>query len=369
MKNSGRQPRHEKAVNLALQGGGSHGAFTWGVLDRMFEEDRLWIEGISGTSAGAMNAVVASQGMYDAGAAGARVALESFWRDVSKGGQAGILQRTPFDKLTGNWSMDMNPGYVWMDLMSRVASPYDLNPFNYNPLRDIVKRHVDFEKINAERDMEIFISATNVETGRARVFHRHELSLDVVMASACLPSLFKAVEIDGVPYWDGGFMGNPVLFPLIDNSPSPDILIVQINPLRRPGTPKRAHEIQNRINEITFNASMLRDLRTIELVDGLLDRGALSEDDFRRVYMHMINDACDDMLEMGASSKLNSEWQFLLHLRDIGRASADRWLNAHFDDLEQRSTMNLDVMFDSVGDAHEQNLLTLPLKRKKKKRA
>lgn len=362
MKGKGRQKRHEKSINLALQGGGSHGAFTWGVLDRMFEEDRLWIEAISGTSAGAMNAVVAAHGMYDNGATGAREALEEFWRAVSRAGQSSPLKRTPFDMLMGNWSLDSNPGYMWMDLMSRVASPYDLNPFNVNPLRDVVEDFVDFDKVSGENDMGIFISATNVETGRARVFHRDEITLDVVMASACLPFLFKAVEIDGVPYWDGGYMGNPVLFPFIDYSASSDILIVQINPLRRPGAPTSARDIQNRVNEITFNASLLRDLRAIQLIDRLIEQGALSDEDYRRVNLHMIDDGCDEMLNMGASSKLNSEWAFLTHLRNIGRDAADRWLRQHFDDIEARSTLNLTEMFDDFGAPSRENTLKLTSK-------
>ncbi len=359
MKGKGRQKRHEKSINLALQGGGSHGAFTWGVLDRMFEEDRLWVEAISGTSAGAMNAVVAAQGMYDNGADGARDALAEFWRAVSQAGQSSPLQRTPFDKLTGNWSLDSNPGYIWMDLMSRLASPYDVNPFDINPLRDVVEKFVDFDKVSREDDMSIFISATNVETGRARIFHRHEITLDVVMASACLPFMFKAVEVDGTPYWDGGYMGNPVLFPFVDHSPSQDILIVQINPLTRPGVPTRAQDIQNRVNEITFNASLLRDLRAIQLIDKLIEQGALSEDEYRRMNLHMIADGCDEMLDMGASSKLNSEWAFLTHLRDIGREAADRWLSQHFDQIEVCSTLDLTEMFDDFGAPSGQNILNL----------
>ena len=359
MKGRGRQPRHLKAINLALQGGGSHGAFTWGVLDRMFEEDRLWIEAISGTSAGAMNAVVAAQGMYDNGAQGAREALEAFWRAVSKAGQASPMKRTPFDMMMGNWSLDANPGYLWMDMISRLASPYDLNPLDINPLRDVVEDFIDFRKVAGEEDMGIFISATNVETGRARVFHRHEIDLDVVMASACLPFMFKAVEIDGVPYWDGGYMGNPVLFPFIDHSPAADIVIIQINPLHRPGVPKQARDIQNRVNEITFNASLLRDLRAIELIDRLIDQGALSDTQYRRMNLHMIDDGCREMLDMGASSKLNSEWAFLRHLFQIGRDAADRWLRTHFDDIETRSTLDLAKMFDDFGAPKGENILHL----------
>jgi NTE family protein len=355
---TGRAKRHEKSVNLALQGGGSHGAFTWGVLDRMFEEDRLWIEGISGTSAGAMNAVVATQGMFDDGAAGARQALEAFWRAVSAAGQSGPIQRTPYEKLVGSWSLDLNPGYAMMDMMSRMASPYDLNPFGYNPLRDVVASFIDFDKVANCQDMGLFISATNVETGRARVFKRDEITLDVVMASACLPSLFQAVEIDGVPYWDGGFMGNPVLFPFIDHSPSSDIVIVQINPLVRPGTPQRARDIQNRVNEITFNASLLRDLRTIDLIHRLIEDGALSNNEYRVMNMHMI-DGCDDMLALDASSKLNSEWAFLIHLRDLGRAHADRWLAKNFDKIEKESTLDLRALFEDFGAPKSGNVVEL----------
>jgi NTE family protein len=309
-----------------------------------------------------MNAVVAAQGMYDNGATGAREALEAFWRAVSDAGQGSPLQRSPFDKLVGNWSLDANPGYIWMDLLSRMASPYDLNPLDINPLRDVVKDFVDFDKVSGETDMGIYISATNVETGRARVFHRHEITLDVVMASACLPFMFKAVEIDGTPYWDGGYMGNPVLFPFIDHSPADDILIVQINPLDRPGAPTSARDIQNRVNEITFNASLLRDLRAIQLIDRLIDEGSLSDKEYRRMNLHMIDDGCREMMEMGASSKMNSEWAFLIHLREIGRAAADRWLATHFDDIEQRSTLDLTEMFDDFGAPAGANIMNLKKK-------
>lgn len=360
-KDEGRAKRHEKSVNLALQGGGSHGAFTWGVLDRMFEADNLWIEAISGTSAGAMNAVVAAQGMYDGGAEGARDALEAFWRAVSRAGQASPIKRSPLDVMFGSWSLDKSPGYAMMDLMSRMASPYDLNPLGLNPLRDVVDEYIDFGKVQHCTDLGLYISATNVETGRARVFHREEITLDVVMASACLPSLFKAVEIDGVPYWDGGYMGNPVLFPFIDHSPSSDIVIVQINPLERPGTPRTARDIQNRLGEITFNASLFRDLRTIDLIHRLIEDGALSDQDYRVMNMHMI-DGCDDMLALDASSKVNSEWAFLVHLRDLGREHAERWLDANFDKIEQESTLDLRELFGEFGAPHRTNTVELKSK-------
>jgi NTE family protein len=347
-KDEGRSAKHAKSLNVALQGGGSHGAFTWGVLDKIFEDGRIWIDAISGTSAGAMNAVVAAQGMYDGGGAGARSELERFWRAVSKFGDSSVIRRNPIDKLQGNWSLDNSPGYIWLDLMNRLASPYDTNPLGINPLRTLVEEFVDFRKVRDCADMPIFISATNVETGRVRIFQRDEISLDVVMASACLPSVFHAVEIDGVPYWDGGYMGNPVLSPFIDQSSCSDIAIVQINPVERKGTPSTARDIQNRVNEITFNASLLKELRMIELVDRLIDTGRLTGNEFRRMNVHVI-EATEAMKLLGASSKLNSEWEFLVHLRDIGRAAAATWISHHFDDIGQRSTVDLRAMVDDFG--------------------
>ena len=343
-KFQGRAPRHTKAVNLALQGGGAHGAFTWGVLDYLFEEDRIWIEAISGTSAGAMNAVVAAQGMYDNGAAGAREALKDFWRAVSKAGKSSPIQRSPVDRLMGRWSLDMSPAFIWMDLMNRMASPYDVNPFGLNPLRDLVEKFVDFQKVRDCHDLLLYLSATNVETGKVRVFRREEITLDVVMASACLPFLFHAVEIDGVPYWDGGYMGNPVLMPFIEESPTDDIIIVQINPVERKGAPRNARDILNRVNEITFNASLLKELRMIDFVCGLIEEGKLVEDDHRHTKVHLI-EATEEMNDLGASSKLNAEWDFLVHLCDIGRKAAGEWIDKNFDEIGEGSTVDLKQMF------------------------
>ena len=350
-RNRRRTERHEKAVNLALQGGGAHGAFTWGVLDRLFEDGRLWIEAISGTSAGAMNAVVAAQGMYDGGGDGAREALEAFWRAVSRAGHASPFRRSFLDRLAGNWSLDRSPGYLWLDLVSRFASPYDLNPLGFHPLRRLVGEFVDFAKVRACEELPIFISATNVETGRVRVFHRHEITLDVVMASACLPTLFQAVEIDGEPFWDGGYMGNPVLFPFFEHSPSEDIVIVQINPVTRQGTPKTSREIIDRMNEITFNAPLLLELRAIDFVTRLIDQGRLDTDRYRSMKVHII-EARKKMRPLGASSKMNTEWNFLRHLRDIGRQAAGEWIERNYDSLGVRSTVDLRRMFQGTGPRH-----------------
>lgn len=347
MANPGRLPRHVKSLNLALQGGGAHGAFTWGVLDQIFEDGRIWIQAISGTSAGAMNAVVAAQGMYDGAGDGARAALQTFWRAVSDAGRHSPLQRTWLDRAVGTWSLDTSPGYLALDLLNRLASPYELNPLNLNPLRDLVENHVDFDKVRGCVDMPIYLSATNVETGVGRVFSREEITLDVVMASACLPFMFHAVEIGGVPYWDGGYMGNPVLLPFIDESPCSDIAIIQINPIRRPGTPRSAREILNRVNEITFNGSLLKELWTIDLVHRLVTEGKLDDGEYRDMRLHLI-EAQEEMAPLGASSKLNTEWEFLVMLRDIGRHAAQRWIAQHFDAIGDRSTLDLGALLQGA---------------------
>lgn len=333
----------QKSINLALQGGGSHGAYTWGVLDRFLEDGRIFIEAISGTSAGAMNAVVMSDGLVAGKEEGAREALHQFWWDVSQASAWSPMKRGPLDVFMGNWTLDNSPSFLFFDMLNRIASPYDMNPMDINPLRDIVERRVDIERVRRCDQVRIYISATNVETGKVKVFKRDELTYDMIMASACLPFMFKAVEIDGIPYWDGGYMGNPVLFPFY-HSVSDDVVIVQINPLKRAGTPKKAREILDRVNEITFNSSLLKELRAIEFVRRLIDEGKLDRGDYKRLLMHVI-EAEADIKPLGASSKLNAEWDFLCHLFNIGRAAADRWLAAEFDHIGERATVNLRAMF------------------------
>jgi NTE family protein len=330
-----------------LQGGGAHGAFTWGVLDRLLEDDRLWVTGISGTSAGAMNAVVLAQGLADGGAESGRAALERFWSAISEAGQRSPLQRNPINMLFGSWTLDNSPAYIMFDLMSRLASPYDLNPLNINPLRDLLGAMIDFEKVRACKDAELFISATNVETGRVRVFRRHETTIDVVMASACLPQIFQAVEIDGQTFWDGGYMGNPVLFPFFEQRGPRDTVIVQINPVFRPGVPKTAREIDNRINEITFNSSLLKELRTIEFVTRMIEEGKLDASHAKPMRIHMI-DARKKMRPLGSSSKLNTEWWFLTYLRDVGREAAGRWLETNYDGIGKHSTLDIPGLFGKL---------------------
>lgn len=338
----------EKTINLALQGGGSHGAFTWGVLDRLLEDGRLRFEGISGTSAGAMNAVVLADGLMKGGRDGAREALEDFWRSMSRAALASPIKRTPIDVFMGNWSLTYSPGYHFADTMSRVFSPYQINPLDINPLRDIVEDAVDFDRVRACDRTKLFISATNVETGKARVFNTHELTCDVVMASACLPMLYQAVEIDGVPYWDGGFMGNPSLFPFHRGTDCADIVIVQINPVRREGVPVTAHDIMNRINEISFNSSLLLELRSIEFVSRLIGQGLLSEERYRDTRVHIIENG-EALNPLGASSKLNAEWAFLSYLRDVGRNTATDWLEANHDLIGFDSGVSLTEIISSRG--------------------
>ena len=237
-------------VDLALQGGGSHGAFTWGVLDRLLEEPWLRIDGISGTSAGAMNAVVLTSGYEAGGPEGARAALEEFWRRVSHSAQFNPIRRSPLDILLGRWTLDTSPFFVVFDMAARLFSPYNLNPQGVNPLREILADCVDFARV-AKSPIRLFVTATNVRTGRGRVFRNGELTAETLLASACLPTLFQAIEIDGEAYWDGGYSGNPTITPLVRECSSKDTLLVAVNPIERQGTPRSAREILDRLNEVS----------------------------------------------------------------------------------------------------------------------
>jgi len=336
-----------KKINLALQGGGAHGAFTWGVLDALLDDPCIEIEAISGTSAGAMNAVILADGLVQGGPAAAREKLETFWHAVSKAARFSPLQRTPWDRMNGNWSLDQSPGHVFFDLMTRFFSPSQFNPMKYNPLRDILIEHVDFDNVCGCAQMKVFVAATNAETGRVKIFDRAELTPDMVMASACLPFLFEAVEVDGVPYWDGGYSGNPPLFPFYHSTESSDILIVQVNPVEREGEPRSAQEIMNRTNEITFNASLLKELRALAFVKRLIHDGHLDPKNYRDMLVHII-DSKDLLKPLGASSKLNAEWEFLCYLRDLGRQRAQQWIEMHYDDLGKRDSVDLRAMFDGT---------------------
>ncbi len=339
-----RRQSRTKPVNLALQGGGAHGAFTWGVLDRLLEDERLALDGISGTSAGALNAVVLASGFKQGGRAGAREALQKFWRAVSRDGRMSPIQRNLMDRFLGNWSLDKNPAFLAFDVASRFLSPYDFNPFNINPLREILEREVDFEAVRACKEIKLFISATNVRTGKARIFRTEEITPDAVMASACLPYLFQAVEIDNVPYWDGGYVDNPPLYPFFSTARTDDVILVQTNPIVRAEIPQTARDILNRINEITFNAALLSEFRAIGFVHQLLERGFVrrwtGKAGYRRIRFHRIT-VDDELNHLTSSSKFNIEWPFFLHLRDAGRAAAETFLKEHFAAIGQRGTLDL----------------------------
>ncbi|WP_445503106.1 patatin-like phospholipase family protein [Microvirga sp. G4-2] len=333
-------PSAEKTVSLALQGGGAHGAFTWGVLDYLLEDGRLAIEAITGASAGAMNAVVLVEGWLEGGRDGARQQLRKFWKRVSLDGVLSPIQRSLFDHFLSYWSGTHGSTNVWSGAFSHVASPYDLNPLDINPLRDALNELINFERVRACKETKLFVSATNVWTGKIRVFSAPELTVDHVLASACLPTIFKAVEIDGEPYWDGGYTGNPALFPLFYEAESDDILLVQINPVERRSTPRTAEEIRSRLTEITFNANLLYELRAIGFVRRLIDEGKLSTDDYKRVLMHRIHGGAK-LDTYAASSRLNARWDFFKKLKDLGRAAARSWLASNFQALGRESTLDL----------------------------
>jgi NTE family protein len=332
-------------IDLALQGGGSHGAFTWGVLDRLLEEPWLKIEGISGTSAGAMNAAVLACGWTRGGATSAKAALDVYWERVSRAATFSPLQRSLFDRLMGRWTLDASPTYVAFDLMSRMLSPYDLNPFGFNPLRAILEECIEFDRLR-QAPMKLFVTATNVRTGRGRIFRNAEITPDVLLASACLPTMFQAVEIDGELYWDGGYAGNPTITPLVRETDAHDTVLVQINPRERTDSLRSAADILNRLNEISFNSPLMKELRMIALLRRVANPGDQEGEKWAGMRVHSVTN--DIMMGLNASSKLIAEWNFFCLLRDKGRHSAQCFLDSHTDDLGRRSTLDLDVLLEGV---------------------
>ncbi len=335
--------RETVLVDLALQGGGSHGAFTWGVLDRLLEVPWLDLDGISGTSAGAMNAVVMVDGLVKGGREGAKTALEAFWRTISDAAQFSPFRRGPLEIITGRWTLDYSPMFVAADLAARIFSPYNLNVRGANPLRDILVESIDFSALAGSR-INLFVTATNVRTGRGRVFRNADISPDALIASACLPTLFQAAEIDGEPYWDGGYSGNPTITPLIRECKSTDTILVQINPIERPGTPRTANEIHNRLNEVSFNAPLMKELRMCALLKKVADPGNTEGKLWANMRMHRISS--EAMLDLGYSSKMLAEWAFFCMLRDEGRRAASAFLEAHGADLGVRSSLDLEALLE-----------------------
>lgn len=355
-----RTEHKKRRVNLALQGGGAHGAYAWGVLDRLLEDGRIEIEGIAATSAGTMNACALAYGMKLGGPDKAREMMEEFWHGISMAGRKySPVKHFPWEKWMWSWNMDNSLTYAMFDMATRMFSPYEFNPMDFNPLRDVLDESIDFDALRCCDDIKLFISATNVRTGRVRIFETHEMSLDVAMASACLPFLYKAVEIDGEYYWDGGYIGNPALFPLFYHTKSNDIVVVHINPLEREEIPTSAPEIMNRINEISFNSSLLKEFRAIAFVQKLLGEEWIKDEHknkLKHLNVHSIR-ADTAMRDLSVASKFNTSWDFLKHLRNKGRATADQWLEEHFDELGECSSVDIHNEFLGLSSRADEPML------------
>lgn len=337
--------RPTKKLNLALQGGGAHGAYTWGVLDRLLEEEDIVIDSISGTSAGAMNAVALADGYLSGGREGAKQKLAQFWGAISQAG--GVFNPTnanEIERFSNGWNIDGTLGYTWFDMLTRMFSPYQFNPLNINPLQQILDGMIDWKRLQKGGDIHLFLTATSVHSGQARVFSCHEITQNVVLASSCIPFFFQAVMIDGEPYWDGGYMGNPSLWPLIYKSKTNDVLLVQINPIMRDGTPDTANEIINRLNEITFNSSLIAEMRAIHFVSKLIKDKHLKTQKYRDVRMHVI-ESPDAGFGLNASSKVNTDWRFLSFLHEVGRQAADDWIKTNKRHIGLRSSIDISTMF------------------------
>jgi NTE family protein len=327
-----------KVVNLALQGGGSHGAFTWGVLDRLLDEEQVAFDGITATSAGGVNAVVLADGLAAGGRAGAKQLLEIFWRRLSEVTCSSVIAPSLVDRMNPNFGLDHSPGYVFVDVLTRFMSPYQLNPFDYNPMRDLLNEVVNFERVRQQTAVKLFLAATNVRTGKVKIFVNKEITADHVLASACLPFLMRAPEIDGEHYWDGGFMGNPAMYPVIYECQARDIILVHLTPTERAEHPTNSRAILNRMQEISFNSSLMREMRAIYFVTKMIDEGRFAEG--KRMFIHLI-EAEDVIKTLAGSSKMNGDWKLLTYLFELGREHCDTWLKAHFDSLGVESTVDL----------------------------
>lgn len=334
-----------KTVTLALQGGGSHGAFTWGVLDRLLEDERLEIEAISATSAGAINGALLVCGMAEGGRQGARDLLSRFWWHLADSFRFSPLQPTPLDRLTADWGIQYSPLYQWGEAVLRLFSPYQLNPLDINPLRALLNTVIDFDLLCRPDVIRLFVSATNVRTGKVRIFEPHEITGEVVLASTCLPHMFRAVEVDGEQYWDGGFVANPAIYPLMRHCKSSEVLIVQVNPIGAREMPYTADAILHRINEISFNSSVMREMHALAFITSLYDRGWIDRvAGVKKTHIHMIH-AEEVMRDLHATSKFNAEEAFLKLLFDAGRTRAEAWLDEHWDDVGQRSTIDVNEVY------------------------
>lgn len=335
----------KKKLNLALQGGGAHGAFTWGVLDRLLDDERIKIEGIVGTSAGAVNAAILAYGLETGGPKKAQELLGRFWEFNSEFGKRSGFQPTVYDKIIGSkGSMEFSPCWQSFDLLSRTFSPYQWNPSHINIFKDIIEEIIDFPVLRNSRNVKLFICATNVLTGRLKVFENKEITPEMILASACLPYLYQAAEINGQYYWDGGYMGNPPIFPVIYNTDCHDVLIVQINPINIPEIPQSANAIFDRVNTLSFNSSLMREMRAIYFVTSLIKSGELDSKKYKLTYIHTI-DAEEEMSKLTISSKMNVDMEFLKYLFDIGKEKTDTFLKDHFDKIGKESSTDIAAKF------------------------
>lgn len=346
-------------VDIALQGGGSHGAFTWGVLDRLLEEKWIQIDGVSGTSAGAMNAVCLVQGLAQEGPDQVRALLRLFWERVSKAAAFSPLQRTLVDRMMAGWRLDHSPIYAWTEVFSTFFSPYDFNPLGLNPLKRIVEDTFDFSIVNSASAPRLFQSATNVKRGRLKLFRQPNISAETTLASACLPSLYQAVEIKGEYYWDGGYMGNPPLFPLVRETEAKDLILIQINPFARDELPKRSNEINNRLNEIIFNSSVLHELRAAGIMVSILEKEQVKLNGFGKGRLHRI-EAEAVMKELSASSKMNAAPDFLEFLFEAGRVKAEAWIADYAADVGVKTTWYPDIIDDYREDEYDPKSIGSP---------
>jgi len=334
-----------KHVGVALQGGGSHGAFTWGVLDRLLEEETVIADAMCGTSAGAVNAVTCAYGLHIGGPQKAKELLEQLWRKVALSGNF-LFKPGIFDQATGNGDIYNSAGYMMFNALTQVMSPYNFNPLNYNPLKSILTDLIDFEDLHKYNKKKLFICATNVKTNRAKIFSNKDITVDTVLASACLPFLFQAVEIEGEHYWDGGYMGNPPIFPLITNTTLSDIVLIKINSININSVPTSARDIADRVNEISFNSSLINEMKLIHYRNELLRNGILRTDDKmnREIFVHTIS-GYDALSQLSYSSKMNTSWEFLTSLKEKGREIATKWLESDFKEVGLKSTFDVEEHF------------------------
>ncbi|GHU11539.1 alpha/beta hydrolase [Alphaproteobacteria bacterium] len=334
----------KKRISIAMQGGGAHGAYTWGVLDRLLQEKDLVVEGVSGTSAGGMNAVATAQGIIQGGNEGGRQLLDKYWHVMSDAGRSSIFKPGVLDILANKYTMHNSPGFLMFDFISKIMSPYQMNPSGADPLKDLINKLFDFDVLKDDDSVKVFLTATHVYTGKLKMFGNKDLSAEALLATACLPTIHAAVMVKGEYYWDGGFIGNPAIFPLINECNTADVMIIKLNPTHRNRLPTTAAEIGDRLNEITNNTSIVREMRAMHFITRLIDEGIIEKGKLKRMHVHLIEDE-EVFQDLGWSSKLNTDIGFLEHLRDAGRKSADKWLGRNYHKIGYETTADVEGEF------------------------